>query len=88
MVDSLIKQVKQVGYEPYLLAALFVRAGPRVPGRIVKSDLRNSQPFLSSKVENCTLPALAKTLKRLEVIPKSAEASFAEINWPSISAIR
>ena len=80
MARALIKLVKEASSAPYLLTTLFCpKADPRAPGRTFSSDLINCQPLFSSKFENVILPSFANTLIRLDVIPKSLAAAFAEI---------
>ena len=80
MARALIKLVKEASSAPYLLTTLFCpKAGPRAPGRTLSSDLINCQPLFSSKLEKVILPSFANTLMRLEVMPKSFAACFAEI---------
>jgi hypothetical protein len=80
IVKALIqKLVKGASSSPYSIFLLMPKAGPRAPGRIVKLFLSNNQPFDSSKYAMATLPSLASTLRRLEVMPKMVAASLAEM---------
>jgi hypothetical protein len=56
------------------------KAGPRLPGRTLISYLENCQPLFCTKIAPSTLPCTAKTLKRLEVMPKELAADLAAIN--------
>ena len=80
IVKALIqKLVKGASSSPYSIFLLMPKAGPRLPGRTSSLFLSNSQPFDSSKYAIDTLPSLASTLRRLEVMPKMVAASLAEM---------
>ena len=48
--------VKEASFVPYFALLFCPKAGPRAPGRIVKSDLKNCQPFFWTKIALATLP--------------------------------
>ena len=73
------KLVKEASSMPYFALLFCPKAGPRAPGRMVKSDLGNCQPFSLSRYACITLPSFARTLKRLDVIPKRFAALLAEM---------
>ena len=73
---ELVKEARSVPYFGFLFCP---KAGPRAPGETVKSDLGNRQPLSLSKKACFTLPSLASTRKRLDVMPNRLAALLADI---------